>query len=368
MMNKHTFWMRLLPLSFIMLLLSGCGEERLTALDPYGPQAEWILDNLILSLYVMAVVIIVVFALYFIAVVKFRRKPGDNEYPKQVEGSKTLELTWTIIPIFLLAILAVPTITGTYYFADTTPQASGSSGEGEGEGVTIDVTGHQYWWQFDYQEGFTAGNEVYIPVGERVEFTLTAEDVIHSFWVPALGGKIDAIPGIENRLWLEADEPGIYKGKCAELCGPSHALMDFKVVALERDEYNSWVETMAAEPVEPEEGTTASDGRQVFEDQGCIGCHAVGGQGSAQGPTLTNFSDRETIAGVVEYNEENLEAWIRDPDSFKQGNNMQAYPDMEDQDMDALLDYLDTLEVEQPALGRQIETDGSDRIEEPQNE
>ncbi|SDG93696.1 cytochrome c oxidase subunit 2 [Alteribacillus persepolensis] len=348
--------LRFLPLTAILFLLAGCGEERLTALDPYGPQAQWILDNMILSLYVMALVIIVVFVLYFIAVVKFRRKPGDDEIPKQVEGSKALELTWTIIPIILLIILAVPTVAGTYYFAEEPPEAAGSSGEEEAEeaaaeaaeegAVVIDVTGHQYWWQFDYPQGFTAGNEVYIPVGEKVWFNLTSNDVIHSFWVPALGGKIDTIPGVENQMWLQADEPGVYKGKCAELCGPSHALMDFKVVALERDEYDAWVENMSQEEELPEENTVASEGRQVFEDQGCIGCHAVEGQGSAQGPTLTNFADREKIAGVIDFTDENLEEWIRDPQSFKQGNNMQAYPNMSDEEMDAIIEYLKTLSVE----------------------
>ncbi len=350
--------LRFLPLSAMLLFLAGCGEDRLTALDPYGPQAQWIFDNMILSLYVMALVIIVVFTLFFIAVVKFRRKPGDDEIPKQVEGSKTLELTWTIIPIILLVILAVPTIAGTYYLAEEAPEAAGSSGEEEGEeaeeaaaeegedAVVIDVTGHQYWWQFDYPEGFTAGNEVYIPVDEKVWFNVTGNDVIHSFWVPALGGKIDTIPGVENSLWLQADEPGVYKGKCAELCGPSHALMDFKVVALERDEYDAWVDSMSQEEEAPEENSVAAEGRQVFEDQGCIGCHAVEGQGSAQGPALTNFADREYIAGVIDFNNENLEEWIRDPQSFKQGNNMQPYPDMSDEDMEAIIEYLNTLSVE----------------------
>ncbi|MFB5660707.1 cytochrome c oxidase subunit II [Alteribacillus sp. HJP-4] len=362
MKGRRNIW-RFLPLSAMLLLLAGCGEQRLSALDPMGPQAQWILDNMILSLYVMAIVVIVVFTLYFIAVVKFRRKPDDDELPEQVEGSKVLELTWTIIPVFLLIILAVPTIAGTYYMAESAPESSGSSGEEGEEGeeggdaesaeeaeeegaVVIDVTGHQYWWQFDYQEGFSAGNEVYIPAGEKVWFNLTAEDVIHSFWVPALGGKMDNIPGVDNEIWLEADEPGTYKGKCAELCGPSHALMDFKVIALERDEYDAWVEQMSAEePAEPEEGSVAAEGRQVFEDQGCIGCHAIGGPGSAQGPALSNFGDREKIAGVIDYTPENLEDWIRDPQSFKQGNNMQAYPDMSDEDMDAIVEYLDSLNV-----------------------
>ncbi|PSL50827.1 cytochrome c oxidase subunit 2 [Salsuginibacillus halophilus] len=358
-------WKRLLQYltaASVLFVLAGCGEEGITALDPQGPQAQWLYDNMLLSLYVMAFVIIVVFVLFFIIVAKFRRKPGDDEIPEQVEGSKTLELTWTIIPIFLLAILAVPTVTGTFILADTDPDpegseftsGSGSSGEEEldedevaEDGVTIEVTGHQYWWQFDYEEGFTAGQEVYIPAGEKVEFELHASDVMHSFWVPALGGKVDTIPGITNYLWLEADEPGVYQGKCAELCGPSHALMEFQLIALERDEYDAWVEEMSEDPEEIQDTGEAERGHEVFEEQGCIGCHAIGGSGSAAGPTLTNFGDREAFAGILEATDENLEEWIRDPESIKQDNDMPAYPEesINDEDMDALIEYLQSLTI-----------------------
>ncbi|SFP03370.1 cytochrome c oxidase subunit II [Salibacterium halotolerans] len=390
-MKRHLGLLRLLPLTAVFMLLAGCGEERLSALDPYGPQAEWILDNMILSLYVMALVVIVVFALYFIAVVKFRKKPGDEELPEQVEGSKALELTWTIIPVFLLAILAVPTIWGTYYMAEEVPEAAGSSGgesengEQSGEGgdsqnsgssseqqqgqdaLVIDVTAHQFWWQFDYPEGFSAGNEVYIPTNEKVWFNLTSSDVIHSFWVPALGGKIDTIPGVENTMWLEANEPGVYKGKCAELCGPSHALMDFKVIAMEPGQYEAWEAEMASGSASSGNGgsgesgseqetsdnssgegvSTVSDGRQAFEDQGCITCHAVEGQGTGQGPTLSNFGDREKIANILEPTDENLEEWIRHPGDIKQGNNMPGFPDMNDEDMNAIIQYLQSLSAKE---------------------
>lgn len=349
--------LRFLPLTAMLLLLAGCGEERLSALDPKGPGSQWIFDNLILSLYVMALVVIVVFTLFFIAVFKFRKKPGDDELPKQVEGSKALEITWTVIPIILLIILAVPTIQGTYYFAEEPPEVKGSSETGSSgeeapdpansDALIIDVTGHQYWWQFDYPQGFSAGNEVHIPAGEKVWFNLTASDVMHSFWVPSLGGKIDTVPGVDNMMWLQADEPGVYQGKCAELCGPSHALMDFKVVAHDPEDFDAWVDTMSQEEEPPEEGTVAADGRQVFESQGCIGCHAVEGQSSGQGPTLTDFADREYIAGVIDFNDENLKGWIKNPQDYKQGNNMPGFPNLSDEDMDALVEYLNTLSVEE---------------------
>lgn len=335
-----TAW-RFLPLSLLVLLLTGCfGEERLTALDPKGPQAQWIFDNMLLSLYVMAFVIIVVFIIFFIILARFRRKEGDNELPKQVEGNTTLEIVWTAIPIILLMILAVPSIVGSFYLADQDPDPVAGD-----DTVKIKVVGHQFWWQFDYtDEGFTAGQEVYIPVGEKVLFELHAQDVMHAFWIPALGGKVDTIPGITNYMWIQADEPGVYGGKCAELCGPSHSLMDFKLVALERAEYDAWVEAMSQEVAQPTE-TLAQQGRAVFEENGCIGCHAIGGMGTAAGPTFTNFADRTVIAGYLEKTDENIENWIRDTEAYKQRNNMPSYPDMSDEDMEALLEYLNSLSV-----------------------
>ncbi|BAB06334.1 cytochrome c oxidase subunit II [Halalkalibacterium halodurans] len=336
--------LRFLPLSLVVLFLAGCmGETNLTALDPQGPQAEWLFDNMLLSLYVMAFVSIVVFAIFFIILARFRRKPGDDELPKQVHGNTALEITWTVIPIILLTILAVPTITGTFMLADVEPDP-----EVEEETVTITVTGHQFWWQFDYEDGFTAGNDVYIPVGEKVIFELHASDVMHSFWVPALGGKVDTIPGITNHLWLEASEPGVYKGKCAELCGASHALMDFKVIALERDDYDAWVEGMMEADAEPDtDDILVQQGYELFgaDGLGCIGCHAVGGSGTAAGPTLTNFGDRTTIANFLENNDENLEEWIRNPKALKQGNDMPEFPDVTDEEMEALIAYLRSLSV-----------------------
>ncbi|MED3647744.1 cytochrome c oxidase subunit II [Halalkalibacterium halodurans] len=336
--------LRFLPLSLVVLFLAGCmGETNLTALDPQGPQAEWLFDNMLLSLYVMAFVSIVVFAIFFIILARFRRKPGDDELPKQVHGNTALEITWTVIPIILLTILAVPTIIGTFMLADVEPDP-----EVEEETVTITVTGHQFWWQFDYEDGFTAGNDVYIPVGEKVIFELHASDVMHSFWVPALGGKVDNIPGITNHLWLEASEPGVYKGKCAELCGASHGLMDFKVIALERDDYDAWVEGMMEADAEPDtDDILVQQGYELFgaDGLGCIGCHAVGGSGTAAGPTLTNFGDRTTIANFLENNDENLEEWIRNPKALKQGNDMPEFPDVTDEEMEALIAYLRSLSV-----------------------
>lgn len=336
-MKKWKNAWRLLPLSLLALILAGCGEENLTALDPKGPQAAWIFDNMMLSVYVMTIVSVFVFAVFFIILFRFRRKPGDDAYPKQVEGSMALEITWTTIPILLLCILAVPTIAGSFMLADTEPEGDHT--------VKVKVTAHQFWWQFDYEdEGFTAGQDLYIPAGEKVLFDLEASDVMHSFWVPALGGKMDNVPGITNHMYLEADAPGVYKGKCAELCGPEHALMDFKVIALERSEYDAWVAGMVA-AAEAEVDPAVAQGYDVFQQNGCIGCHAVSGTGTAAGPALTNFGEREVIAGYLEYTDENLEAWIREPQELKIGAKMPSSADMSESDMAALIEYLKSLKV-----------------------
>lgn len=329
---------RFLPLAFLAFLLAGCGEQNLTALDPKGPQSQWIYDKMLLSLYVMIFVAVVVFVIYVIVLLRFRRKPGDDTYPKQVHGSTALEITWTTIPVLLLIILAVPSIAGSFMLADTEVDPE------DEDAVVIKVTGHQYWWQFDYEkEGFTASQEIYIPVGEKVVLELHAGDVQHAFWVPALAGKVDNIPGITNKMWIQADYPGVYYGKCAELCGPEHALMEFKLIALERDEYDAWIEGMKAATGEPD--SAYARGYEVFQENGCIGCHAVSGMGSAMGPTLTNFGDRHTVAGYMEFNAENIEAWIRNSYDYKQGNKMGEFPDISEEDMDALVEYLMSLKV-----------------------
>lgn len=344
-MKKWKHLLRLLPMTLILLVLSGCGVANLSTLDPKGPVAEMQLSLMTTSIYVMIFVILVVFAIFAYVLVKFRAKPGDEDkIPKQVAGNHTLEIIWTTIPILLLIIIAVPTVMQTFVLADTEPK------EGE-EGLKVKVTAHQFWWEFEYPEhGVTVGQDLYIPTNTKIAIDLESNDVIHAFWVPALGGKQDNVPGITNTMWLEADEAGIYIGKCAELCGAYHALMDFKVIALDPADFDNWMANIAEADTEPET-TVAMQGREVFE-QSCIGCHAVGGVGgnpAAYGPDLVNFGDRQTIAGYLEFNKENLEAWIRNPEEYKQGakNPMPGFDHLNDDDMDALVEYLMGLKVQE---------------------
>jgi len=331
-------WMkRLVPLMAMMVLfLTGCDFQLAGALAPKGPVAEKQLELILWSLIVMIVVLVVVFVLFFTAVFRFRRRRGqDHQIPEQIEGNHKLEATWTIIPIFLLFIMAVPTVALTFNLEEEAQAVEGQR--------VIKVVGKQFWWEFTYpEEGIVTAQEVYIPVGEKVVFELSSADVIHSFWIPQLGGKKDANPGSKtiNYLYLQADEPGVYKGKCTELCGQSHALMDFKLIALEKDEYEAWV----ADMLETAEVTAETEvGAELF-NQKCLTCHAIDpGMGSV-GPNLNGFADRMYIGGFIDNNAENLAEWIKNPLDMKPGVTMPPFEnDLTTDEIDEIVKYLQSL-------------------------
>jgi len=320
------------------LLLAGCGDPTLSALLPAGPVAERQFTLIKLSVYIMVGVIAVVLILYVYVLFRYRERPGQTGIPQQVEGNTKLEITWTVIPIILLLILAVPTVAATFALAEDYTDDEGV--------VKVKVTAHQFWWEFEYPDlGVATAQDLYIPTGKKVMVELTTKDVLHAFWVPALAGKMDTVSGLVNKMWLQADREAVYQGKCAELCGTSHALMDFKVIAVSPDAFDSWIAKMKAGPAAP---TTAAArlGQQVFQ-QSCIGCHAVGDQGGKLGPNLTAFADRVKLAGILENNPELLREWIANPSLFKEGNRMPAFAgQLSAQQMDALVEYLSGLSVQ----------------------
>jgi cytochrome c oxidase subunit II len=210
--------------------------------------------------------------------------------------------------------------------------------------LTIEVTGHQFWWEVRYPDGeVITANEIHMPTDQPVRIVLESGDVIHSFWVPQLHGKMDQIPGHTNEFWLQADEPGEYRGICAEYCGIQHARMHFLVIALEPDEFEDWLTERTREPEVAE--AEVADGEQVFIEANCISCHAVRGlrEPTAAGPDLTDFASRRTIAaGMRENTRDNLREWIIDPHATKPGARMPATP-LPDAELEALLDYLESL-------------------------
>ncbi|MFG6119103.1 MULTISPECIES: cytochrome c oxidase subunit II [Thalassobacillus] len=303
-------------LGSLSLILSGCGVDKVSALKPEGYGAELLYDLMILSIAIMIFVFIVVMAIYTFVLIRYRQKKGQEDYiPKQTEGNKMLEIIWTVIPIILLLVLAVPTVTAVFDLAEE------SSDEAD---IRIDVTSAQFWWQFDYAgEEISTSQDLYIPKGERVYLTMKSADVIHSFWVPSIAGKIDTNPGDnENTMYLEATEEGVYWGQCTELCGPSHSLMDFRVVVVSPEEYEQWVSDMQnADPEAEPETEVAQEGKEIFENN-CLSCHAIGSQPKGVGPNLTNFGDRAKVAGILEPTKENIVNWILHPNEIKPGNTM----------------------------------------------
>jgi cytochrome c oxidase subunit II len=209
-----------------------------------------------------------------------------------------------------------------------------------------EIIGWMWWWEVRNADmGIATANELYIPVGEPVRLTITSGDVIHSFWIPQLHGKMDAIPGRANEFWIQADEPGIYRGLCAEFCGLQHANMHFILVAVPPDEYEAWVQRESAPASEPQDELSRL-GQEVFMTNQCHFCHQVRGTEAVGqlGPDLTHFGSRLTLgAGIRENNRGNLGGWIADPQHPKPGNNMPRIR-LESDQLQALLAYLESLE------------------------
>ncbi|RWZ60731.1 cytochrome c oxidase subunit II [Halobacillus fulvus] len=337
----------------LAMILSGCGVDNLSALKPKGYGAELLLDLMMISIAIMIFVFVIVMAIYAFVLVRYREKKGQEDViPKQTEGNKSLEVIWTVIPIILLLVLAVPTVQATFDLADQSTQGD--------EGVlTVEVTGNQYWWHFNYEgEELATSQDLYIPTNERVYLNMKSSDVIHSFWVPTLAGKMDTNPGENmNTMYLEAYEEGVYWGHCAELCGPSHSLMDFRVIAVSPEEFDQWKEDMRnVDPEAQPETTSAQEGQELFNNN-CMSCHAIGGASMGVGPNLTNYANREKIAGVFEPTKENLVDWIVHPDEMKPGNQMPANL-VTEEEADKIADYL--LELDHSEVGKDLPTQAPD--------
>ncbi len=309
---------------------------------------------------------------------KFRRRNENEPRPEQIHGNKTLEIVWTIIPAVILLAIFIPNVRTMYDF-----DAQANDGE-----YVVNIYGKQWWWEVHYSEpeeigGVVTANEIYVPVGKRIQLNLFTNNVIHSFWVPQLSGKMDLIPGHINRLGFTVNEPGMYYGECAEFCGDSHALMRFKVIAVDEATFAQWVENFRAGP-SAASGEISGDVAKVPDAFGiCIGCHRVegtnaiaapqglnqsaetesGGDGAAKiaGPNLTDFACRTTIgAGAMPNDVEHLREWLHNPGAVKPGTYMGTVikegtldiPTADETDdpartnLDVIVDYLVTLSPE----------------------
>jgi cytochrome c oxidase subunit 2 len=212
--------------------------------------------------------------------------------------------------------------------------------------LTIEVIGHMWWWEVRYPDHeVTTANEIYIPAGQPVNIRLTTNDVIHSFWVPELNGKIDMIPGKTNSLWLQAAEPGIYRGLCTEFCGLQHAKMQYLVIAVPPNAFAQWVEQQRQPAPAPTDETTRL-GQQIFLGSACVYCHAIRGTNASGqlGPDLTHVASRRTLgAGILPNNRGTLGGWTINSQHIKPGNRMPPM-NLSGAELQALLDYLATLQ------------------------
>lgn len=387
-----------LPAS-LALLAAGCSEKLpLDTLDPEGRAGRYI-DQLIKPVFVVAGVIFlfVNIGVLYVAVRFRRRKEDDNVFPEQIHGNTKLELTWTIAPAVILAVIAVFTLATLFKLTDVPKDSA----------MTVRVEGQQWWWSFRYDVDkngkyddpvdVTTPTEMVIPVGKPIALKITSNDVIHSFWIPKLNGKKDAVPGRVHDWWIEADKPGYFLGQCTEYCGLSHGYMRMAVRAVSQGDFDKWLADQQ-KPAQVPTDAAALRGLTTFTQQ-CASCHQVRGvnttgcqplatgqefnpatfdpskdcyKGVSQGwtraaqvsgnaPNLTHLMSRERfIGGLYELhqpdgtpNVNTIAAWIRNPEDFKAmaptpsrgevyGRGMPKLPLTEDQIHD-LVAYLTTL-------------------------
>ena len=376
--------LRAVPAAAAPVLLACCWlDGPQSTFHVQGPVARSQLDLFMLTVYVTAFIFVVVGSTLAYATIRFKARPAAAEHgepPEQSHGNPLVELGLVCASILCLLIIAIPTLRAITYSYDVPTSAKAGAYE-------ITATGSQWWFKFEYPGEQIAGvgplvtaNELVIPAGRPVHVDLRTLDVIHSFWVPKLAGKVDMIPNRPNHLWLQADEPGYYYGQCAEFCGDSHAMMRFRVIALPPAEFAAWLanqkgparavgaaaaaagdsrprvvpasyrmpssdsagEALAGSPAFDANPFTAwkarqrpdparespaliADGRRLFQEKTCIACHTVRGQEGVgvTGPDLTHVGGRTTIAaGTLENTPRRLRDWITSPDHFKPGNKM----------------------------------------------
>jgi cytochrome c oxidase subunit II len=329
------------PLSLLMLL-AGCAHRE-SMLAPGGPAAENLASlGWFVFILFCAIGVIMWVLLTWVAV----RKRGSFEEHAPVDvggGQPWILIGGFVIPIIILAAVYVVSLDSMAAFPLEGPKAT--------EPADIRVTGHQWWWQIDYIKGqldhqVTTANEIHIPVGKPVDIDLTSADVIHSFFIPQLHGKVDLIPGQTNRIRIEADRAGMYRGQCAEYCGAQHAHMILMVVADPPADYEAWLARQAAD-AGPPSTDQARRGEQIFMSKACVLCHTIRGtQALARvGPDLTHIGSREGLAAnSLRNNEANLEAWVTHAQSLKPEAGMPDITQFRGDEARDLVAYLEQLQ------------------------
>jgi cytochrome c oxidase subunit 2 len=353
----------------LLLLLGACAPNATQdSLQPKGPYSQE-LHNLLVPVFWVAVFVFIVVegGIVWISI-RYRHRKGRDRMPAQIHGNTRLEIGWTIAPALILAGVMVPTVATIWDLARKPPA----------DALHVTVRGYQWWWGFEYTDEdmrasygddtrIRTADVLVIPVDRVVYLSLegaggliqgqdpAASDhmVIHSFWVPELAGKQDVTPGRTNHILMQADEPGMYEGQCAEFCGLQHGRMLVRVRALSAEDWDAWVRNQKQPAVTPSD-PLAQQGMDLFLGQlsggrgSCISCHAVGGTEatSPAAPDLTHFADptHECFAGCNwdTTDRDALEAWLRNPDAVKLGSKMPNYH-LTEEEIDALVAYLSNL-------------------------
>ena len=294
--------------------------------DPQGPIARTIADLYWIMFVAAVVVLAIVDGALIYAGIKFRERPGH--VAQQFHGHNMLELTWTIIPTIMVVSFSVLSWQKLDFINNT---------RGGDVGMVVHAEGAQWVWNINYphedrfrlKDGttyLTGAQELHIPVGTKVRIELSSRDVIHSFWVPSLGGKKDAVPGRATDLWIQADKPGTYKGQCLEFCGDGHADMLITLIAHPVNEYAAWIDAAKVE-AERFNSPEAARGRELFRSLACAGCHTIDRLTAGRfpgAPNLTHVASQKSIAGglLSPVDEPNLRRWLANPPAVKPGTAM----------------------------------------------
>ncbi len=391
-----TAWRRAVTWALLLLgaaAVAGCASDaELDTFAPQGPIARELHSRGVLPVFWIAAVVFVGITIAMVWLIwknRVRTYDGDDDWPAQTHGHVPLEVGWTVgffvtmTAVAGIMLWSLPTVDAT---EDNTMTVSVDDRSVEWA-PTVVVVGNQWWWEFRYYfsdqvdladlrahgdaktlppADIVTSGQMVIPTGEEVELILTSRDVIHSFWIPALNGKRDAVPNRFSPWKIEASDPGVYFGQCTEFCGLSHSRMRMQTVALTPADFQAWVDRTSADAVEP----TAADalaGMEVFAGI-CTSCHVVEGlnddvfesadQASGAAPNLTHFAERSTFAGGIldtynadgSLNRPDLEAWLRDPGAIKAnytvpGEQYRGMPDLDlsEQQIDDLVAYLSGL-------------------------
>jgi cytochrome c oxidase subunit II len=335
----------MIPSPIAIAVLAGPLSGYQSAMNPVGPGAKRIEDLWLGILGVCIVVFVLVWAALIQGVAR-RRENTDVPPPVKRDTEAGDRLARKIVSVCVgatVVILFVILVTSVLAGKSSTQSLVSKNP------VTINVTGHQWWWEIKYpntdaSQTIVTANEIHVPIGVPVLMNTASRDVIHSFWAPNVHGKRDLIPGYASAFWFEVDKPGIYRGQCAEFCGLQHAHMSFFIIAEPLDQFQKWqAQQLAAAPAPTND--LQKRGQQVFLQNACVMCHTIRGTiaGSRVGPDLTHLASRQSLAAATIPNSPgNLGAWITDSQHIKPGNKMPPNP-LNGDDLTALLAYLESL-------------------------